>query len=304
MAVSTSTASLGLKETLEEIVTDELANVQSKLVYKQWMKERGMDDAFEDDLEVAGGGLAAEVPEGEEIPTTEVYQGYLKRYTARKFGLRMIVTEEALEDYKYKEIVQAGRRLNRALWKTVDIDCTQPLIQATDTAFPGGDGVTLANTAHPLANGSGTFSNMLTVAMSPSVAALNLAYAQLAQMVDHDGVVEGYMAEKVVYPVQQHFTWCTILESRMDPAPGNFAAVNAAKKYMGDLKKVPHKYWNNSTTNWALITDAEGGPQMRWRRRPKSRTWMTEEAELKSYSVAARWDNGLTDPRSLFFVNA
>ena len=302
--VDTSTASLGLKETLEEICTDELERAKSRLVCNKWMRVEGMDDAFEDDLEIAGGGLAAQVPEGTEIPTTSIREGAVKRYTARKFGLRMVITEEAREDMKYKEIIQADKRLNRALYKTLDIDCTQPLVNATDTAFPmNSTGQPLASQNHVLAHG-GTFSNMLSVAMAPSTAALNLVYAQLAQMVDHDGVVEGYDVKKVVYPSQQHFTWCTILKSSMDPTPGNYAAINAAKREYGGIEMVENRYWNNTTTNYAFITDAEGGPKLLWRRKPTPRSFHTEEAELKSHTVTARWDNGVTNPRSVFFVDA
>ena len=59
---------MNLKETLEEIITDQLDGVESDLDYTQWMLNRPMNDAYEDDQEYAGGGLIAEVPEGTELP--------------------------------------------------------------------------------------------------------------------------------------------------------------------------------------------------------------------------------------------
>lgn len=301
--IFTSTVALNLKYTLEEIITDNLDGVESDLDYPKWMKKRPMSDNFEDDQEYAGGGLMAETPEGTEMAPLALTEGYTKRYTARKFAARYIITEEAMDDSKYPKVIQAVKRLKRAGFKTQDIDATNVLVRATNSSFPGPDGVALASSSHPLAAG-GSFSNTLATPMAPSTTSWNAAIAQLDQMVDHDGIIEGYKAVAVLHPVQQRGIWTVLLNSQMDPEYGNFAAVNVIKKYDNDIKRVQLKYWTNTTTNWAIQTDADNGFQFRTRKPFTSKTWIEYNQELMNYSLSGRWDVGFSDPRCCLFVNA
>jgi hypothetical protein len=301
--VFTSTVALNLKETLEEIITDKYDNVEADLDYPNWMKNRPMSDNYEDDQEYAGGGLIAETPEGTEIVPLTITEGYTKRYQARKFAAKYIVTEEAMDDSKYPKVIAAVKRLKRAGFKTADIDATNLLVRATNAAFPGPDGVALASVAHPLAAG-GSFSNMTATPLAPSTAAWNAAVAQLDQMVDHDGIIQGYKAVAVLHPVQQRGIWTVLLGSKMDPILNNFAAINIIKEYDNNIKRVQLKYWTNTTTNWALQTDAENGFQMRWRKKFSSKTWIDHNAELMNYSLSGRWDNGTSEPRCVLFSNS
>jgi hypothetical protein len=301
--IFTSSVALNLKNTLQFICTDETNNIQSKLDYPKWMMNRPMGDNYEDDQEYAGGGLFAETAEGGEIAPLTITEGYSVRYTARKIAGKYVVTEEAMDDSKYNKVIQAVKRLNRSAWKTVDIDCTNLLVRATNASFPGPDGVALASTSHPLAAG-GTFSNMLATPMAPSTTSWNAAIAQLDQMPDHDGLIEGYKAKAVLHPVQQRGIWTVLLGSAMDPAAGNYSAINVIKKYDNEIKRVQLKYWTNTETNWGIQTDADNGFQMRWRRKFRSRTWIDENQELMNYAMSGRFDNGTSDPRCLFFSNA
>ncbi len=301
--VFTGALAMNLKETLEEVITDTLDGVEADVDYKEWMLNRPMNDNYEDDQEYAGGGLIAETPEGTEIVPLTITEGYTKRYQARKFAAKYIITEEALDDSKYPKVIQAIKRLKRSGWKTVDIDATNLWVRATNASFPGPDGVALASTSHPLAAG-GTFSNMLATPMAPSTAAWNAAIAQLDQMVDHDGIIQGYKAVAVVHPVQQRGVWTVLLGSQMDPELGNFSAINVIKKYDNNIKRIPLRYWTNTTTNWGIQTNAENGFQMRWRKKFASKTWIDHNAELMNYSLSGRWDNGTSEPRCVLFSNS
>jgi hypothetical protein len=69
-----------------------------------------MSDHYEDDLEMGGPALASEKPEGTEISVGAMREGVLTRYFARTFALRIIVTEEAMEDKKYDQVINAELR--------------------------------------------------------------------------------------------------------------------------------------------------------------------------------------------------
>jgi hypothetical protein len=300
--IFTSTAALALKETLEGIDTDEHGSEGSKAVFTKWMNVKNMEDNYIEFYEVAGSGLAGEKPEGESIPVGTIYEGPLTRFNARTYGQRMIVSDEALEDLKYDKVIMAAKRNNRSLWKLADFDATLVLVRATSTSFVGGDGQPLASTSHVLPGG-GTYSNMLATAMSPSKASLVIAQAQLMQQVGHDGLIDGVEAKKAVFPVQQWGVWREILGSTNDPTPGAFNAINPINRDL-NITPVPVKYWTNTTTNWALITDADLGLMWFWRRKPKSNTWVTEDKTMMNYAITARWSRGWVNPRAVLFSNA
>lgn len=299
--IFSSTIFNSFKETLDSIVDDKLTANESGLVCKKWMKVGSMDEAYVDDLEMGGPGLAAETDEGEEITVGTIREGFLKRYTPRKFALKLIVTDEAMEDNKYPETLRLAKRLDRAIYKTFDIDMTNILVRATNTSYVGGDAVPLASASHTLPNG-GTFSNTLATPMAPSRIGLQTVRSLVMKLPGHDGIIEGYDIKKVVFPTEQWAVWKGILGSEKAPEAGNFAEINAV--YDLDITPVPVKYWNNTTTNWAVITDADNGVQAKWRRKPKSNSWVENDNETMKYSVSARWASGWSDARGFFFSNS
>lgn len=299
--VFTSTIVDALKLTLDTTVDDSLTNYKSKALFPKWMGISNMEDNFEDDLETAGPGLAAEKSEGAEMQAGGITEGVLTRYTARTFALKLIITEEAVEDNKYPQIIQAASRLGRAMYKTADIDATNILARATNALYTGGDGQPLASANHTLPNG-GTFSNLMAVPMAPSRIAVATATSQIRKLPGHDGLIEGYEPEKVVCPVEQWYIWDGLTMSDKDPTPGAFNEINVVKRL--NLDVVPIKYWTNTTTNWGIITDADNGFKWKWRRKPRNRSWVDNDQEIMKYGISARWARGFTDTRCVLFVNA
>lgn len=301
-AIFTSTIFNSVKLTLDQIVDDDTANSESTLVCKKWLKMGKQEDYYEDDLEMGGPGLASEVDEGQEIEVGAIREGFITRYIARKFGLRLIVTDEAVEDNKYPEVLKLGKRLSRALYKTLDIDCTNILVRAQNSAYTGGDDVPLASASHTLPNG-GTWSNTFATPLAPSRIAVGSAVSLMRKFPGHDGVTEGAEPKKIVHPTEQWMTWSGILNSTMAPEAGNFAEINAVKRDL-DITPVSIKYWSNTTTNWGIITDADNGVQMRWKRKPRKNSWVENSNETMLYSITARWSRGWSDARGFFFSNA
>lgn len=297
--ISTSTVANNLKETLEEVITDR--GDEGKMVAKQWIQEKSMSDFYEDDLEVAGPGLASEKQEGAEIATGTIREGYITRYISRTLALKMIVSREALEDSKYKQVIDAAKRLRRAMYKTIDIDTTNILVRGFNSAFAGGDGQPLWSNAHTLANG-GTFSNLMGTPVAPSKIAFATARAATLLYPGHDGITEGYDITTVIYPVAQWEDWEELTKSKYDPVTNNFAKINVVEQQ--GLKLVRNKYWNNTTTNYAFLTDAPDKINIRYRRKPSSDTWNDNDQHLMKYAISARWARGWSDPRCTFGVNA
>lgn len=299
-AVFASTIANALKRTLEVIIKDKTD--QQNLIMPKWLVQRNMKDNYEDDLETAGPGLVAEKSEGSEMELGTIKEGVLTRYISRTFALKIIITEEAIEDNKYAEVLMAAQRLKRALYKTVDIDSTLMLIRAFNSDFTGGDNQPLGSATHSLPHG-GTFSNIMAVPMAPSRASVIIATSQLRKMPGHDGIREGYEPRKAVFPVDQWGDWSVILKSTFAPEQNEFNAINVVNREL-DITPVPNKYWSNTTTNWCLLTDCDYPLNFRWRRKPRSRTWIDNDQELMKHGISARWSRGWSDPRCFFGVDA
>jgi len=298
--ILTSVVAHALKETLEEIIDDSTDGIEADAVFTQWCDIRTMHDNYEDDLEMAGPGLASEKPESQETAVGTIREGAIYRYFARTFALKLIVSEEAIEDVKYDQIIKAGMRLKRSLWKTADVDCTNILVRAANPSYVYGDGQPLASNSHPLANG-GTFSNTLATPVAPSRQAIIVATSTVRKYPGHDGTVEGYEPKAILCPTEQWALWDGVLLSEKAPETGEFNLINVA--YRLKLKSIPIKYWNNTTTNWALLTDADNGPNFRWKRRPRNRSWVDNDHQVMKYSVDARWSRGTSEPRAILFSN-
>jgi hypothetical protein len=192
--------------------------------------------------------------------------------------------------------------LKRSMWKTVDIDCTHMLARAANSSYVGGDGVSLASASHTLPDGS-TWTNTMATPASPSRAAVIVATSTIRKYPGHDGITEGNEPETIVCPTEQWATWAVLLDSAKAPEPGEFNAVNVLNTKL-NLKVVPLKHWANTTTNWGVITDADNGLNLRWRRKPRSKTWVDNAEEIMTHGISARWARGWSDARCFFFSNA
>jgi hypothetical protein len=299
-----STIARSLKKTLNKIIDDKLDGYKAAALMPKWMDEGTMEDAYVDDLEMGGPGLMTEKLEGQDVPMGTIAEGAMTRYLARTYALGLAVTEEALEDGKYDEVIRAAVRLKRAGWVTVDVDSTQVLVRMFSTSYPTGDGVALASASHTLPTG-GTWSNLMSVAMSPSRAAMQIAATQINKFPGHDGIVGSsqYKPACVLCPVDQQWAWKIVLGSGHAPEPGEFNAINPVNTEM-KLDLYPNVFWNNTTTNWAVKTDADNGFRWLWRRKFRSKTWVNNEQGIMKYSNDARWSRGVSDPRAVLGVNA
>lgn len=297
--IFTGTIANSLKPTLDRVVRDESG--KTKTDYGMWCTEESMPHNWVDDLERAGPGLATEKLQGQDMDIGTIREGPRKRYIARTFALKLHISEEAIEDNQYPEVLDAARSLVHSIYLTVDVDCTQLLVRAFDTNYPMADGLPLASASHTLPHG-GTFSNVLATPVSPSVSAFITAQAQIMKLPGHHGITLGYRAEKVVCPVEQWGVWEAIVNSSF--RPNVFNEINVVNRKF-NLKVIPLKHWANTTTQWGLITDAKNGFKLKWRVRPQSRTWTENDQTVMKYGVRARWDNGNSNPgRSILMSQA
>lgn len=300
-AITTSIGFRTLKSTLDAVNTDKTDGIEDGLQCYQYCDRQTMADNYVDDLEAGGPGFATEKDEGEALDVMDVREGYMTRYFARKFGLILEMTEELDEDGKYNDkYLQLARRNKRAVFKALELDCANMLNRAADSGYVGGDGLSLANSLHTIPTG-GTFSNTLATPFSPSMAALNIVRQNCMKLPSHDGIREGYEVVKIVHPIEQDGAWEQILGTKNGlNTSGQDLNIVANKGY----KHVAVTLWTASETNWGVTTNAEGGLCIKWRRKPKSRTWYDEPTEIIKHGISARWGRGWSNPRGFYFSAA
>lgn len=300
--ITTSTAFRTLKKTLDNIITDDSDGSSKAKVYTKYMMEESMADNYVDDLENGGPGLLTEKGEAQPFDVLSLDDGAVTRYSSRIFSGGLEISAEADEDGKYNDkYIDAARRLKRAGQKTVEYDCSNLLIRAANAAYTGGDGQPLASASHTLPGG-GTYSNTLSVAFSPSMAALTVVRNNVAQMPGHDGLTEGYTLKKVVFPSAQWGAWMTILGSTDAPGTAN-NDTNVVRKL--NLEGVEVPFWDRgSTTNWLVLTSADHGLKLKWRIKFKSRTFYDERPDVIVHAIKGRWARGWSNPRAVYFSNA
>ena len=295
----TSTLALGLRKTLDGIVDDTTDQMDSNQVARQYMRVESMDSAYEDYTSFAGPAYASEKPEGTDIAVGTMDMGPVLRIFARTFALRMLITEEALEDNKYPQLVRLAKMCKRAIYNTRNLDATSILVNAWDTNYVGADGLPLCSASHTLPGG-GTYSNTLSVPMSPSVQALIVVKSAIRKLPALDGSPQqNLMPKKVVCPVEQESVWQEIMGSKMRPDAGNFAAINVTNRWQME-DTFANVYWDNTTTNWGVTTNADDPILFKDRRAPRGKSWVDEEKGIMSFSCSDRHGMGWPDPRAFF----
>lgn len=300
--VFTSTEANFLKKTLDKVITDKKYG-RDQMIMPKIFKERTMTDNWHDDAEMGGSTLLAKKAEGGEIATLGLTPGIVTRYNAVTYAGKIIVTQEAMEDEKYAEAINAGQRLTTSAFQTVDTQAGLVFVRGWDSAYTGGDGVELFSASHLVPNGS-TQSNLMATPMSPSRIAVTVAQTQVAKFVGHNGLYGRYQLKKIVCPVDQKWTWLGIVKSTHAPEEGQFNEINVVNSDM-DITVVPNVYWDNTTTNWAALSDCDYPLNYVWRIKPESRTWVDNDQTVMKYSIRFRAaDQYWSDFRCAYGVQA
>jgi hypothetical protein len=301
---TTSDFYLAVHDPLSSIIDDKTDGLEASMQFRDWMMEKTMAEAYEDDLEVYGPGLLSQKAEMQAIAIGTHGQGAKFRYIPTPFAGQLLYSKELVRDAKYAQVLRPAKRLKRAAVKTVEVDTAQMLVFGFDTNYTFGDGTPLFSASQPLPGG-GTFSNLMATPASPSRAALISLTSQMRKTASHDGIDEMYEPKRVVCPTEQWAVWEEILGSAKAPEAGQFNAINVLHNKPGlEREVVALTYWNNTTTNWAVLTNCDNGPQLRWRDKMESDDWLDNERGTLHYSVYMRYAYGISDKRAIFGVNA
>ena len=259
------------------------------------------DRAFEEEVMLTGFAGAAIKQEGAGVQFDQASEAYTSRYTHQTIALAFAITEEAIEDNLYDRLASRyTRALARSMSQTKQTIAANVLNNGFNTSgsFNGGDGVSLLNASHPLANG-GTFSNILATAADLNETSLEQSLIDIAGFVDERGLKIALQGRKLTIPKELQFTAERVLKSPLRTATAD-NDINA----MMNMGMIPEGYRVNhfltDTDAFFIITDAPNGLKEFVRSPIKTAIEGDFDTGNVRFKARERYSFGFSDPRGIF----
>lgn len=255
--------------------------------------------AFEEDVGVAGFGLAQVKPEGSAISYDTEQQGFITRYSHVRYGLGFVVTYEMFQDDQYDVVAERrARGLAFSMRQTKEIVGANIYNRAFNSSFTGGDGKEMISNGHLNISG-GTYSNILSTPANISEAALEQSTIDIAKFTNDRGLRIAVMPSKLIIPVDSQYEVERILKGseRYGTANRDINAMNRMGKFQDG---VVINHYLTSTTAWFIRTNVQDGLKYFSRADDafgEDNDWDTDNAKFKA---TARYSFGWTDPRGIY----
>lgn len=268
--------------------------------YPDLYEEMDSSQAYEEDYQVTGFGLASIKPQGQGIAYDSEIGGPTTRYTHIAYALGYIVTYEELKFNLYQQVSMRRARANAfSINQTTENVCAFLYNNAfVTTYFTTADGVALISTAHVNTTG-GTFSNELSPSADLSEAALEDMCIQIMGVQNDRGLMISVMPQTLHVPRQEWFNAQRIMKSTLQPdsVSNNINVLKATNAFPGGIKM---NHYFTSASPWFVRTNCPNGMQMFWAERPnfaQDNDFDTKNAKAATYML---FSIGCTDPRGIF----
>lgn len=275
---------------------------QRKDEWSQVFREfKGTARAYHEEPVLFGFGAAPELPDG--VPVTYQSGGvlFIKRYLYKVYGLAFALTKVLVEDGDHIQMGSTyAEHLAQSLIETKETLCANVLNFSFNGAIPtavGGDGVSLCNTNHPIANG--IFSNVLTQAAALSQTSLEQMLIQIRNAVDNNGKRIRLNPEQIVGGSSQVFQAEVLLKSALRTGTNN-NDVNPVKSSGSLPKGAAILSRITSTTAWWVQTNASRGLRLAMRRKLEKSMEGDFDTDSMRYKATERYIPGFTDPRTVW----
>ena len=227
---------------------------EHKEIYDTEKSER----SFEEETKLAGFSAAPVKNEGSAIAYDNAQEAFTARYNHETIALGFSITEEAVEDNLYDSLsARYTKALARAMAYTKQVKAASVINNGFNAAYPGGDNVSLFNTAHPLVNG-GTNSNTPTTQVDLNETSLEAAVIQIAAWTDERGLLIAAKPKKLIVPPALMFVAKRLLDTELRVGTTD-NDINAIKQ----MGAIPEGYTVNhfltDSNGWYLTTDVPNG---------------------------------------------
>ena len=268
---------------------------EHKEIYETETSER----SFEEETKLSGFSAAPVKNEGQAIQYDNGQEAWTTRYNHETIALGFSITEEAIEDNLYDSL--SGRytkALARGMSYTKQVKAAAVVNNGFNSAYVGGDGVSLFNSAHPLVNG-GTNSNTPTTQVDLNETSLEAAVIQIAGWTDERGLLIAARPKKMIIPPPLMFVAKRLLDTELRVATNN-NDINAIKQ----MGAIPEGYTVNhfltDPNAWFLTTDVPNGMK-HFERTPLSQSMDGDfDTGNVRYKARERYSFGWSDPLGIW----
>ena len=268
---------------------------EHKEIYETETSER----SFEEETKLSGFSAAPVKNEGQAIAYDNAQEAWTTRYNHETIALGFSITEEAVEDNLYDSLsARYTKGLARAMAYTKQVKAAAVINNGFSASYPGGDGVALFSTAHPLVSG-GTNSNRPTVGADLNETSLEAAVIQIAAWTDERGLLIAAKPKKLIVPPALQFVATRLLETSLRVGTTD-NDINALKNNGSIPEGYTINHFLTDNNGWYLTTDVPNG--MKHFVRTPLQNGMDGDFDTGNvrYKSRERYSFGWSDPLGIF----
>ena len=268
---------------------------EHKEIYETETSER----SFEEETKLSGFSAAPVKNEGSAIAYDNAQEAWTARYNHETIALGFSLTEEAIEDNLYDSLsARYTKGLARAMAYTKQVKAAAVINNGFSAAYPGGDGVALFSTSHPLINGS-VNGNTPTVAADLNETSLENAVIQIAAWTDERGLLIAAKPKKLIVPPALQFVATRLLETELRVGTTD-NDINALKNNGSIPEGFTINHFLTDTNGWYLCTDVPNGMK-HFVRTPLSNSMDGDfDTGNVRYKSRERYSFGWSDPLGMY----
>ena len=267
--------------------------------HKEIFETESSERSFEEETKLSGFSAAPVKNEGSAIAYDNGQEAWTARYNHETIALGFSLTEEAIEDNLYDSLAtRYTKALARAMSYTKQTKAAAVLNNGFDSDYPGGDGVELFSTAHPLVSG-GTNSNEPATPADLNETSLENAVIQIAGWTDERGLLIAAKPRKLIVPPALQFVATRLLETELRVSTAD-NDINALKNNGSIPEGYTVNHFLTDTDAWFLTTDVPNGLK-HFVRTPMA-TSMDGDFDTGNvrYKARERYSFGWSDPLGIF----
>jgi hypothetical protein len=267
--------------------------------HKEIYETETSDRSFEEETKLSGFSAAPVKNEGQAIAYDNAQEAWTARYNHETVAMGFSITEEAMEDNLYDSLsTRYTKALARAMAYSKQVKAANILNNGFNAAFPGGDGVSLFSTAHPLVSG-GTNSNRPTVASDLNETSLENAVIQIAAWTDERGLLIAAKPRKLIVPPALMFVATRLLETNLRVGTTD-NDINALKNNGAIPEGYTVNHFLTDPSAWFIKTDVPNGLK-HFVRVPMSTSMDADfDTGNNRYKARERYAFGWSDPLGMF----
>ena len=268
---------------------------EHKEIYETETSER----SFEEETKLSGFSAAPVKNEGSAIRYDNAQEAWTARYNHETIALGFSLTEEAIEDNLYDSLsARYTKGLARAMAYTKQVKAAAVINNGFSSSYPGGDGVALFSTSHPLVSG-GTNSNTPATAADLNETSLENAVIQIAAWTDERDLLIAAKPRKLIVPSALQFVATRLLETELRVGT-NDNDINAIKNNGAIPEGYTINHFLTDTNGWYLTTDVPNG--MKHFVRTPLQNSMDGDFDTGNvrYKSRERYSFGWSDPLGIF----